>query len=385
MQKKSKFNVFIFMMLTALGLTFQPAISTYAACPDDISSYWKLDELTPGTYVDFIKDNDGTGNDNPTAVAGQINGAQEFDGLTTGIDVPADRSFNWTVDESFTIEFWVRRNGAVGAEQVAIGMSAGPPGSSLTWWLGIEPVNNAASFVLGDSDGGLVVLSGATDITNGVWHHVVAVRDRSLGANGQNLLYVDGQLDVAALDATYNDGFYSATAALNIGYWNFQSTMPSNHFGGTIDEVALYDRALTAAEIGDHYDAGLSGDGVQSLRPAPVADAGADQNVAQGAAVTLDGTGSTDAYDGTIDSYAWTQTAGTTQVTLAGAATDTATFTAPAVSETLTFQLTVTDNDGLTDTDTIDVTVDNIAGDDDDDDGGGGGGGGGGCFINTMF
>ena len=47
MQKKSKFNVFTFMMLIILGLTFQPAISTYAACPDDIFSYWKLDESTP--------------------------------------------------------------------------------------------------------------------------------------------------------------------------------------------------------------------------------------------------------------------------------------------------------------------------------------------------
>ena len=67
MQKKSKRNVFTFMMLITLSLTFQPAISTFAACPEDISSYWKLDETTPGTYEDFIKDNDGTGNANPAA------------------------------------------------------------------------------------------------------------------------------------------------------------------------------------------------------------------------------------------------------------------------------------------------------------------------------
>ena len=71
MRKGSKCNGFTFMMLIILGLTFQSAVSTYAACPDDIFAYWKLDEPTPdapnGTYADFIKDNAGTGNVNPTA------------------------------------------------------------------------------------------------------------------------------------------------------------------------------------------------------------------------------------------------------------------------------------------------------------------------------
>ena len=87
----------------------------------------------------------------------------------------------------------------------------------------------------------------------------------------------------------------------------------------------------------------------------PVADAGPDQDVKEGDPVTLDGTGSTDP-DGGIASYAWTQTDGT-MVTLSGAGTATATFTAPDVNETLTFQLTVTDDDDLASTDTVDITV----------------------------
>ena len=74
--------------------------------------------------------------------------------------------------------------------------------------------------------------------------------------------------------------------------------------------------------------------------------------------VTLDGPNSSDA-DGTIATYAWVQTAGTA-VTLTNADTATATFTAPDVAvagETLTFELTVTDNDGLTATDTVSITV----------------------------
>ena len=89
----------------------------------------------------------------------------------------------------------------------------------------------------------------------------------------------------------------------------------------------------------------------------PVANAGPDQSVAAGVTVTLDGTGSTDS-DGTIASYAWTQTDGDT-VTLTGANTAAPSFTAPSTNaqQTLNFQLTVTDDDGATATDTVSVVV----------------------------
>jgi hypothetical protein len=96
----------------------------------------------------------------------------------------------------------------------------------------------------------------------------------------------------------------------------------------------------------------------------PTANAGPDQTVTEGDTVTLDGSASSDA-DGTIASYSWRQTAGTTSVTLSDASSATPTFTAPEVGpegETLTFQLTVTDDDGATSTtaDTVNVIVQNI-------------------------
>jgi hypothetical protein len=86
----------------------------------------------------------------------------------------------------------------------------------------------------------------------------------------------------------------------------------------------------------------------------PVAAAGADQNVMSGANVSLGGSG-TDA-NGSIATYAWTQTAGAA-VTLSGASGAAATFTAPMTASTLEFRLTVTDNQGATHFDTIAVTV----------------------------
>lgn len=112
------------------------------------------------------------------------------------------------------------------------------------------------------------------------------------------------------------------------------------------------------ADNGDILNAmheGLAG-GTPANR-APVAAAGADVSVTGPASVVLDGSSSSDS-DGSVASYAWEQLSGTS-VSLTGANTAQASFDVAEVSqtETLTFKLTVTDNEGATGTDTVVVTV----------------------------
>lgn len=129
----------------------------------------------------------------------------------------------------------------------------------------------------------------------------------------------------------------------------------------------------------------------------PVADAGNDQSVQEGATVRLDGTGSSDSCQ-TVLSFFWEQVSGPS-VTLSDAASSRPAFIAPTVDAAgaiLSFRVTVDDGLGLASTDTCQVTVTNttvpppVDDDDDDDDGdgvvpvAGGGGGGGGCFIGVL-
>ncbi|WP_019276981.1 glycosyl hydrolase family 18 protein [Vibrio coralliilyticus] len=112
------------------------------------------------------------------------------------------------------------------------------------------------------------------------------------------------------------------------------------------------------ADNGDILNAmheGLAG-GTPANR-APVAAAGADVSVTGPASVVLDGSNSIDS-DGSVASYAWEQLSGTS-VSLTGANTAQASFDVAEVAqtETLTFKLTVTDNEGATGTDTVVVTV----------------------------
>lgn len=91
----------------------------------------------------------------------------------------------------------------------------------------------------------------------------------------------------------------------------------------------------------------------------PLASAGAGQTVSEGAAVSLDGSASSDP-DGSIQGYAWVQTSGPA-ATLSDAGTARPTFTAPAVpgSAVLAFRLTVQDDRGAQSSAGTTVTVQN--------------------------
>ena len=94
----------------------------------------------------------------------------------------------------------------------------------------------------------------------------------------------------------------------------------------------------------------------QPTNAAPTANAGVTQTVSEQVLVHLSGSGSDS--DGSISSYHWTQTAGAS-VKMHASDTAEISFDAPAAAaqSILTFQLLVTDNDGATNSDSVDITV----------------------------
>jgi hypothetical protein len=116
---------------------------------------------------------------------------------------------------------------------------------------------------------------------------------------------------------------------------------------------------LTVTDNEGAFDSDLVDIVIQPAPPnsPPTADAGQDQSVAEGALVALDGTASSDS-DGSISTYSWTQVSGPA-VNLSDSSSSAPTFVAPQVASdtTLTFELTVTDDDGATGQDLVDVLV----------------------------
>ena len=125
-------------------------------------------------------------------------------------------------------------------------------------------------------------------------------------------------------------------------------------------QPAFPDGSITASDALCIFQKALSLPSCLNILPPanqlPTVNAGPGHSVDEGTVVTLSGTASDP--DGTIVSYLWEQTGGT-MVLLASADDLVATFTAPDASadETLTFRLTVTDDDGAQASDELSVTV----------------------------
>ncbi|MFZ5563775.1 MAG: PKD domain-containing protein, partial [Thermodesulfobacteriota bacterium] len=128
---------------------------------------------------------------------------------------------------------------------------------------------------------------------------------------------------------------------------------------------------------GNHDDEAVVDMGADEFNSLPIANAGDDATVAGGERVVLDGSASTDS-NGTITEWLWEQTEGT-KVVLSSPTSAKASFIAPLVpsNESLTFRLTVTDKEGLKDTDICNITVTASSV-------GGTTSGGGGCFIKAI-
>ncbi len=133
----------------------------------------------------------------------------------------------------------------------------------------------------------------------------------------------------------------------------------SRTLSGTPTSPGTFDLTYTATN-GDGDTDSLSFS-IEVITPnvPPTADAGADQTVAEGASVTLNGSGDDPDGDNDALTYAWTQV-GTPMVTLSGEDTAAPTFTAPAdllTTTPLEFSLTVNDGEDDSQGNTVTITI----------------------------
>lgn len=230
-----------------------------ADCPSDIISYWKLDEAAGTTFADSAGANDANCAEacsTPVPI-GKVGGAQSFDSIgLTAVDAPG-ADFNWASDASFSIEFWMRKNSGCSGDgpeynEVILGRLGGTVQWSAAVVCDSAVGQGRLSFSLKAADGDeATVTTGLEhdpDVTDGQWYHVTIVRD---GSAGTHTIYVNGSEEGSVAHAyTTPTGFDAGTAPVNIGWLNAAT---GYHYTGDLDEVAIYNRALTPTEIKSHY------------------------------------------------------------------------------------------------------------------------------------
>jgi hypothetical protein len=218
---------------------------------DDVGTaigHWKLDEASQAVpIVDRISGRDGTLD---AAVAFQQEGpgtgafAIQLDGTAQEITVPTDASLNevYGASKSFTIEIWYKSTSVdPGVDQRLFFKRDGTPEDGAGWMLSVTAAN-VVSADMEDTATSVYNRTGTTNVTDGLWHHIVMVRDH---VNAELRLYVDGSLDVAALSVSAAVSFESANALI-IGNNDANGLVGTDGF---LSGAVLYASALSGTEV----------------------------------------------------------------------------------------------------------------------------------------
>ena len=201
-------------------------------------AHWKLDEAEGDVAYDSAGENDATVVGNPLwrPEGGRVSGAIQLDGVDDYVST--DFVLN-PADGPFSVFAWIQ-GGSPG--DVVMSQIDGIGGSGETW-LGTEPSSGKFMSGLVPPAAGRFIpqpLKSQSVITDGQWHHIGFVWDGSYRS-----LYVDG-VEVAKDEAALGKLKYSNGGL----YFGAGKTLDAtSFFSGLIDDVRIYDVALSADKI----------------------------------------------------------------------------------------------------------------------------------------
>ncbi|MBO1767472.1 LamG-like jellyroll fold domain-containing protein [Allobranchiibius sp. GilTou38] len=153
-----------------------------------------------------------------------------------------------TNPNNFTLEVWFKTSTTRGG--ALMGFSDTRTGDPTSYWDRVLYITNYGQLVFGVNPGRVTYVNSAQRVNDGAWHLATA----SLSTNGMRL-YLDGDLV---------DSDSSTTAGRNYaGYFRvgenelqgFPAAPSSDFIGASLYDAAIYNSALTATQISDHYNA----------------------------------------------------------------------------------------------------------------------------------
>ncbi|MCP3902729.1 MAG: LamG domain-containing protein, partial [Planctomycetes bacterium] len=194
-------------------------------------AHWKLDETSGTTAADSVGGHDGTVSDGTWSSSGRISGAMEFDGTDDFITVANATPLQLT--NKMTITAWIKGDawGTGNSVNTILRKGGSDP---VNWQLAIT--KGKVSLTLDDTDDAPII--GATVLTAGEWSHVAATWD---GPKAR--VYVDGVIDNHPPPTKFAP-IGTDTRSVYLG-----GRSGADLFDGLIDDVRLYNRALSAKEI----------------------------------------------------------------------------------------------------------------------------------------
>jgi hypothetical protein len=202
-----------------------------APAADDpyLVGWWTFDEGSGTAAKDSSgHGHDGTLNGDPKWVGGPLGGALDFDGTNDFVEIPDDPGLSIT--GAITIAAWTNMRTTSSGEMAILSKGG---------W-----ATNDLPYELTEERGGVIFWQFYNDAgrdsnspSAGEWHHIAATYDGKVFK-----CYIDG---VLAQEWAYAGAMPKNTASVTIG----RRSRGGTFFNGMIDDVRLYDRALTAGQI----------------------------------------------------------------------------------------------------------------------------------------
>lgn len=255
------------MILSLRPLLLLPALLLVTA-RGDLVGHWKFDEGSGTTYADsspnendamavgsnlWSTDTAPTGIPNPAAI--------QFDGQAAYVSSPYPGIEG---NAPRTVAFWIKTttNGAHGI--VAWGNSTV---NGAKWHIRInDNANNGpAGAIRTESQGDFTI--GSTLVNDGAWHHIASVYPEGGGELGTVLHYVDGVLDNPGGNNASTQPVITSTTADPVTIGRRTQGATDTYFPGLVDDVRIYDRALSAQEVSDLMGATPTEDGLVLYMP----------------------------------------------------------------------------------------------------------------------
>ena len=201
--------------------------------------YWPLD----GNALDTSGNgNNGTIVGGATAVAGKVNTALDFNG-TSGVVTTSGGIINTAND--FTMSAWVYVDAVTGTDNIVAAYNTNP-----TYQAALLNLNSTilAASIVNTANGDFC--SGNVSYSAGQWYHLAFTKTSSNCS-----FYLNG---VKEVNDTTLTGTPLASNVFRIGARNWGAA-DADFFDGKIDDVRIYNRALSADEIKQYYDATSGG------------------------------------------------------------------------------------------------------------------------------
>ncbi|MBI5347521.1 MAG: LamG domain-containing protein [Candidatus Aenigmarchaeota archaeon] len=219
--------------------------------PVSLVGYWMLDNDSARDYSGFGNNGVYYGGINCSA-AGKFGQACAFDGINDYIQIPYSSSLN-TTGKNMTVSAWIKvlgdTNGTV-HDEIIVGRCRyndcpSYDYSTGSWNIAFSFNNKYVAFqgYLADGTTTFISQSATNSINLNTWYHVTAVFDSSY-----TRLYLDGiQVDS---DSHSSQGIRDSGALTRIGKLKDNAGVV---FNGSIDDVAIWNKALSIDEIRKAY------------------------------------------------------------------------------------------------------------------------------------